>query len=1139
MGFAKINFKRLFQRDMMHKLSMGFMLLLLAFLPHFVSAQNREISGTVKDSAGISIPDVSIRIRNGKPLGVTDDQGYFKLSVPVGTTLIFSSISFQEATINVSEQNTYTVLMHAKKGELNEVVVVGYGTQKKVNMTGSVATIGAKQIANRPVTNISSALGGIAPGVSVAQTSGRPGSDGATIRIRGIGTLNNAGALIVVDGIIGSMDAVNPNDVASISILKDAAAASIYGAQAANGVILITTKKGTKGKPKFVYTGMFSQSRPNNVPKFITDYARYMQLMNQGAVNVGQVGPYPQSDIDTWNNAKLDPNKLNSFGYPNYVVYSNTNWGDEIFEHNLIQNHNFQVTGGSDNVSYNLSARYLGNPGIMHNTGQKRYEIRANLEVKASEFLTLGTQTFASTETFGKGAVDNLFNFLRQTNPGIYPYYNGIYGAATSTVESGGLNNLLLYLYGSGGNNQVTRLNSTLYATINFLKNLSLTSRINYQVRQQETTDYTNPIDRYSFATNQVLVPSTPPANLTTSQGFNKDYTYTFDNVLRYNNQWRKHGFSALAGYNEYYYNYYTFSATKTGLIDGSITNIGTATTMTTIDGNRYDRSMRSFFGRLNYNYDEKYLFEANFRRDASSRFGTNNKWGSFPSFSAAWRISEESFFQNLKNTFQDVKLRGSWGKLGNDAIANIKTISPSSDVKKSKYIAEMKFLRAYFYFRLNQLFKGVPIYLEPRDQKDLLRPRNTEAEVWTQVLTDLTDAINEPNLPLKYASTDANFGHATKGAAYALRGKAYIYQNNWTSAIADFKSVKDAGYALFSGNYRNLFLEANEKSDECIFSIQYLPVDGYGSNTQFFCGTRSSFGSCWNTYVVSPYLVDNYENKDGSPFNWDSYIPGYSSKTNAQREAYFLRDNLTDAEKAAAAARGADMSVYLQTGNEARIAAVYANRDPRLTANVITPYSTYLGRNINGVDQTFTMRWPVRNELPPTLDLLTDTRTYMYYLHRKFVYTGSTQLPNRTSGGIDFPIMRYAEVLLLWAEALNESGNTNDAVALVNQIRARAGVGLLNSSAATTVAGQADLRKRIRHERLVEFPNEGISFFDEMRWKTWKEDVFFTGNGIRQVWGSVTVPYIWLGDQLYNWPIPLTERQNNPSLTQNPGWID
>lgn len=474
-----------------------------------------------------------------------------------------------------------------------------------------------------------------------------------------------------------------------------------------------------------------------------------------------------------------------------------------------------------------------------------------------------------------------------------------------------------------------------------------------------------------------------------------------------------------------------------------------------------------------------------------------------------------------------------------NDAIDNLSKVSPSPDSVKARYTAEMKFLRAYFYFRLNQLFKGVPIYLEPRNTEDLLRARNTETEVWTQVINDLTDAIGEPQLPAKYAKGSPSFGHATKGAAYALRGKVYMYQQDWANAIADFQNVKNSGYTLFNGTYRDLFLEANEQSDECIFSLQNLPIDGYGSNTQFFCGTRSSFGFCWNTYVISPNLVEAYENLDGSPFNWDTYIPGYSTKTVAQREVYFLRDNLTDAEKTAAATRGADMSQYLSTGNEARILAVFAKRDPRLAANVITPYSTYLGRNINGADQTFTMRWPFRDENPSTLDLLTNTRSYFYYLHRKFVYTGSTQLPNRTSGGIDFPIMRYAEVLLLWAEALNEQGNTSSAITLVNEVRGRAGVGLLNSSSATTVAGQDDLRKRIRHEHLVEFPNEGVSFFDEMRWKTWKEDVFFTGNGIKQAWGRVTVPYVWLGDQLYTWPIPLTERQNNPLLIQNTGWID
>lgn len=473
-----------------------------------------------------------------------------------------------------------------------------------------------------------------------------------------------------------------------------------------------------------------------------------------------------------------------------------------------------------------------------------------------------------------------------------------------------------------------------------------------------------------------------------------------------------------------------------------------------------------------------------------------------------------------------------------NDAIVNMPKISPSPAEKKARYIAEAKFLRAYYYSRLNQVFKGVPVYLTPVTVENMTKGRETEAKVWEVVIQDLTDAISEPNLPAKYAKGAGQYGHVTKGAAYALRGKAYLYQKKWAEAAADFAKVKEAGYLLFS-DYRTLFKEANEQSDEMIFSMQNIGVDGYGSTTQWYCGSRSSFGSCWNTYHPSPNLVDLYENADGTAFNWDDIIPGYSKMDPAKREVYFLRNNLTDTEITTFKNKGLDMSLYLPTGNEERIKKAYAARDPRLNLNVITPYATYLGRPINGADQTFTSRWPNRNENPPVLDLTTDTKGQFYYLYRKFVYEGSTELINRQYGPIDFPIIRYADVLLMWAEALTELGQLADAAALVNQVRARAGVALLNSSAATTVKDQADLRERVRNERRREFPNEGINYFDELRWGTWKTKVFTQGSGVKQIWGAVVVPYNLKGDYLETWPVPPTEIQMNPTLTQNPGWIN
>jgi hypothetical protein len=488
-------------------------------------------------------------------------------------------------------------------------------------------------------------------------------------------------------------------------------------------------------------------------------------------------------------------------------------------------------------------------------------------------------------------------------------------------------------------------------------------------------------------------------------------------------------------------------------------------------------------------------------------------------------------FSSNWRNFYEGV-IRA------NDAIANIPAKSPSPEAKKARLLAEAKFLRAYFYFRLNEVWKGVPIYLEPFLYTEATKPRSTEQQVWDVIIKDLSDCIAEANLPLKYNKGAADYGRVTKGAAYALRGKAYLYQGKFAEAAADFANVTTAGYRLFS-DYRQLFKEQNEQSDEMILSIQNTGIVNLGSTTQFFCGTRSSFGSCWNTYLVSPVGVDLFEKADGSKFNWDQVIPGFNAMNARARQVYFLRDNLTAAERTARQNLGADMTKYLPTGNEARIRAAFENRDPRLAASVITPYSTYNGLFSN-IPAVVISRFPFRAEAAVNGDLRTDTQAEYYYLHRKFVYEGNSELLNRAFGPIDFPLIRYADVLLMWAEALNEANDVTGAVAKVNEVRLRAGMPALqrtDASKPTYISGQSDMRERIRNERRIEFLNEGINYYDEIRWKTWKATKFDGANGLRSVWGANIAGYSWGGDHFYTWPIPQAEIQINPNLTQNPGW--
>ena len=488
-----------------------------------------------------------------------------------------------------------------------------------------------------------------------------------------------------------------------------------------------------------------------------------------------------------------------------------------------------------------------------------------------------------------------------------------------------------------------------------------------------------------------------------------------------------------------------------------------------------------------------------------------------------------------------------------NDVIDNVATVPDMSPELCAQYLAEAKFLRAYFYYRLNCLYRGVPLYLKTTPVSEFNKPRNTEAEVWEAIVADLTDVINEPNIPGRYMAGDPNYGRATKGAAYALRGKTYLWMKEYRLAELDFKEVVKLGYTLFEGGYKELFKDANEQCPEMIFSIQCYEQDGYGNQMPFKYGSRVTYPGSWNDFYGDTDFIDTYETKEGKPFNWDDFIPGYSKMSAKARSVYFLRDGLNSGNgnfgsgnykslKTKMEEYGADFSKYLDQGNEARIKAVYESRDPRLMQTYITPYSEYIGSpyTAGGAEYTYTLRWPfIENDIEAPFDLRTDTKKVFHYLVRKFVSEGTEHL-DRGYSPIDVPLIRYADVLLSLAEALNEqSGKTSEAVTYVNMVRKRAGIALLNSNTYTQVAGQDDMRNRIRREKRWELACEGTLYFDELRWGTWYDVKLYEGSGLKECWGQNVVTWTKNGDHYTTWPIPATERQLNTALSQNDGWVD
>ncbi len=634
--------------------------------------QGKTVNGTIVDQQGEPIIGANV-IEKGTTNGtVTDFDGNFTLSVEEAAVLNISYIGYLEQEINTQGKTSFNIVLKEDTKTLDELVVVGYGVQKKVNMTGSVSSIDfAEQAESRPMTNVSSSLAGLSSGVSVRQGVGKPGEDGASIRIRGLGTLNDNNPLILIDGMEGILDSVNPSDIESISVLKDAASASIYGSRAANGVILVTTKRGNRDKTTVTYNANFSMSSPSNAIDFVSDYPRYMSLINESALNLGMPSHFSQSTIDAWTEANKNPNGLNENGIPNRIAFPNTNWTKEVYENNIVQNHNLSVSGGSKKASYLLSAGYLDNPGLVENTGLKRYNLRINLESNITDWLTVGTSTYAIQQDKESGNYDQMHEFMRQSSPGVYGRYNGEYGYPEAPEENPNANNLFATLNSREGDDRSSRFNTTLFSSVKFMEGLSWDFNFNYARRIDEINYHTNAIAgrRVRLSDGLVMRESVDPSQMTTTYKTWANETYTIENLLKYNVTIKdKHDISALLGYNQNKYFAYDHTSTKKGLIDQSVSTPGSATEMVSIGGGALDYSIRSFFGRLNYGYMQKYLFEANFRYDGSSRFHEDQRWGIFPSFSGAWRLSEEEFFSNLKSSFENVKIRASWGQLGNNA---------------------------------------------------------------------------------------------------------------------------------------------------------------------------------------------------------------------------------------------------------------------------------------------------------------------------------------------------------------------------------------------------------------------------------------------------------------------------------------
>ena len=638
--------------------------------------QGITITGTVTDASGEPLPGVSVVVKGTTQGTAADAKGAYSITVPnSNAVLVFSFVGYAGQEMAVGDRRIINVTLNEDTRLMEEVVVVGYGVQKKINLTGSVAAIGADKLANRPTPNFSTALAGLAPGLGVTQGSGNPGSESVSLQIRGLTSINGGSPMILVDGVQADMNVINPDDVESVSILKDAASAAIYGSRAANGVILVTTKKGKKEKPTITASAMFARQLPVTALQFESDMPTYMRMHNRKMLNAVPNAvsfPYDEQTILDWEAANKNPNGIYTHPVtgnqiPNWLAYPNTDWATVMFQPSMYHRYNITISGGSDRSNYLLSGGYQENPGTLENTSMKRFNIRANVESKIADFLTVGTQTYAVKDYKDPGTVT--FNNFNQTIPGITPKYKGLYGAVEDANMNSTITNLLQQVAQPGGQTETTRIYSSWFLNAEIWKGISAEARFNYNETQYQSETYSVNVPCYRFREGTEMpvsyIISLENASSSRSSGYTASYTANL--FLRYAGSFGDHDISAFTAYEQYYMKTGSFNASRRGLLDWNVTDITSAATMNAIGGNsKQELAILSYFGRFNYAYKYRYLFEANFRIDGSSRFAPGHRWGNFYAFSAGWRISEESFFEPLKKYVDNLKLKASYGELGN-----------------------------------------------------------------------------------------------------------------------------------------------------------------------------------------------------------------------------------------------------------------------------------------------------------------------------------------------------------------------------------------------------------------------------------------------------------------------------------------
>jgi len=626
-------------------------------IPIFKEVPPKEVKGKISDTSGETLPGVSVRVKGTNTGTTTDINGNYTITVPEdNSVLVFTYIGYVTKEVAVSNRTAIDVTLEAANTALTEVVVIGYGTSNLANLTGSVSTVDVEKVmSSRPATNVASMLQGQVSGVFIHTNSGQPGAEGMNILIRGQGSMGDSQPLVIIDGMESSMDNINPFDVESISVLKDAASASIYGTRAANGVILVSTKRGKEGPIQIRYNTYFGKQDPTEVPDFLGS-ADFAELHNEARTNAG-LSPTFTADAIAKYRAGNDPN------------FPSTDWMSVLYSGSGgSQYHGLDFSGGTEATRYNISMAYNEQNGVIKSVDAEQLNFRFNVDNKINKWLNIGINTalnravntlpLTGPELTRGGDLQQFYNSVTHIPPtqklkladgswsGEYPL-----GNFAAWIDQGNLRSIK-------GNQLV----GTIFSDAKIIKGLSWRNRASVDYTFRETTNH---ISQFTYGGGQVSGPSS-----------NQEFVDRFgildmESLFNYDNRFGKHGVKGLAGASTRSEDFYSTMAFRLGFPSNDLTAISAGSTAGLQNsGTNRRATLGSYFARVNYDYDGKYMFEANIRRDGSSKFARGNRWGWFPSFSAGWVMSDESFMKDI-NWINFLKLRASWGQLGNHRIAD------------------------------------------------------------------------------------------------------------------------------------------------------------------------------------------------------------------------------------------------------------------------------------------------------------------------------------------------------------------------------------------------------------------------------------------------------------------------------------